>query len=187
MGVKFVKYQGAEGEIGEVRDSRHTRFPLLECIRDRDELYRIRQNSELEDGKTTIEMLNKGTMARCRVMAIKQSTYANPQRHGWNGTNLKRYLKSATWSHNLKSDASWTSECHRQVNTSECHQSTFEPSTSISAAAATNRRQNGHASRAILKRTPQCPATVPTDIYVSRKSTFGAQLARAKKNFFVEG
>ncbi|RUS17265.1 hypothetical protein BC937DRAFT_90180 [Endogone sp. FLAS-F59071] len=34
------------------------------------------------------------------------------------------------------------------------------------------------------KRVPQRPATVPTDIYVSRKSAFGAQLARAKKLLF---
>ncbi|KAJ2959302.1 hypothetical protein NQZ79_g5231 [Umbelopsis isabellina] len=38
----------------------------------------------------------------------------------------------------------------------------------------------------IHKRTPQQPATIPTDIYVSNKSAFSAQLARAKKLLLVQ-
>ncbi|CAG8528850.1 13060_t:CDS:2 [Acaulospora colombiana] len=39
----------------------------------------------------------------------------------------------------------------------------------------------------LKKRTPQRPATVPTDIYVSRKSNFRGQLFRAKKLLLQDG
>ncbi|KAH8556048.1 hypothetical protein BGW37DRAFT_479622 [Umbelopsis sp. PMI_123] len=38
----------------------------------------------------------------------------------------------------------------------------------------------------LKKRTPQRPATIPTDIYVSNKSSFAAQLARAKKLLLLQ-
>ncbi|KAI9287886.1 hypothetical protein BC943DRAFT_319043 [Umbelopsis sp. AD052] len=38
----------------------------------------------------------------------------------------------------------------------------------------------------LKKRTPQRPATIPTDIYVSNKSSFVAQLARAKKLLLLQ-
>lgn len=62
---------------------------------------------------------------------------------------------------------------------------TKHPNPSTSPAPPFPKRQRLEGE--LHKRVPQRPATVPTDIYVSRKSAFGAQLARAKKLLFVEG
>lgn len=47
--------------------------------------------------------------------------------------------------------------------------------------------QTSQRSQLLKKRKPQRPATIPTDIYISRSSNFKGQLQRAKKLLIEDG